>query len=249
MNLSGAQALVTGGGRGIGRHLIERLATEARRVAAFEKDEAAVAELASAHPTIKCYQCDVTDPAAVAAAVAALEGDGFELDLLVNNAGLIHSAPLINMLEKNNRVHSAETWERVLAANLSSVFYVTGQVVDHMLKRRKKGIVVSMSSISAEGNVGQSAYSAAKAGINALTRTWAKELSGLGLRFVAIAPGFLNTASTQAALSEAILSKLKQQIPLRRLGEVEHIYQTVRFIVENDYVNGTVLEIDGGLVM
>jgi 3-oxoacyl-[acyl-carrier protein] reductase len=249
VNLSDAQALVTGGGRGVGRHLVERLVTEARRVAVFEKDEAAVAELASAYPSIKCYPCDITDATAVAAAVAALESDGFALDLLVNNAGLIHSAPLINMLEKKDRVHSAEVWQQVLAANLSSVFYVTGQVVDHMLKHRKKGIVVSMSSISAKGNMGQSAYSAAKAGVDALTRTWAKELSGFGLRFVSIAPGFLNTASTQAALSETILSKLKQQIPLRRLGEVEHIYQTVRFIVENDYVNGTVLEIDGGLVM
>lgn len=249
MNLSDVQALVTGGGRGIGRHLVERLAADARRVAIFEKDEAAVAELSSAYPSIKCYACDVTDATAVGAAVTALENDGFELDLLVNNAGLIHSAPLINMLEKNNRVHSAETWQQVLAANLSSVFYVTGRVVDHMLRHRKKGVVVSMSSISAHGNMGQSAYSAAKAGVDALTRTWTKELSGFGLRFVSIAPGFLNTPSTQAALSETILSKLKQQIPLRRLGEVEHIYQAVRFIVENDYVNGTVLEIDGGLVM
>jgi 3-oxoacyl-[acyl-carrier protein] reductase len=151
------------------------------------------------------------------------------------------------LLEKNDRVHSAEAWQQVLAANLSSVFYVTGRVVDHMLKRRKKGVVINLSSISARGNAGQSAYAAAKAGVNALTRTWAKELGGFGIRFVSIAPGFLDTASTREALSEAILSRLKEQIPLRRLGEVEHIYQTVRFIVENDYVNGTVLEIDGGL--
>jgi 3-oxoacyl-[acyl-carrier protein] reductase len=118
-----------------------------------------------------------------------------------------------------------------------------------MLKRRTKGVVINLSSISANGNAGQSAYSAAKAGVNALTRTWAKELGGVGIRFVSIAPGFLDTPSTQTALSEAILTKLKQQIPLRRLGEVEHIYQAVRFIVENDYLNGTVLEVDGGLVI
>jgi 3-oxoacyl-[acyl-carrier protein] reductase len=118
-----------------------------------------------------------------------------------------------------------------------------------MLRRRKKGVVINLSSISAHGNPGQSAYSAAKAGVNALTRTWAKELGGFGIRFVSIAPGFLDTASTRAALSEPILSRLQEQIPLRRLGEVEHIYQTVRFIIENDYVNGTVLEIDGGLTV
>lgn len=249
MNLSEAHVLVTGGGRGIGRHLVERLVLEARRVAVFEKDEATMADLTAAHPALQCYSCDVTDPEAVANSVAAMESDGFALDALVNNAGLVHSALLVNLLEKDNRVHSAEEWQRVLAANLSSVFYVTGPVVDHMLKHRKKGVVISMSSISARGNAGQSAYSAAKAGVNALTRTWARELGGFGIRFVSIAPGFIDTDSTRKALSEKNLSRLKEQIPLRRLGEVEHIYQTVRFIVENDYVNGTVLEIDGGLAI
>jgi 3-oxoacyl-[acyl-carrier protein] reductase len=249
MNFSEAQILVTGGGRGIGRHLVERAAAEARRVAVFEKDEAMVADLTAAQPAVKCYLCDVTDPGAVADAVAALESDGFVLNVLVNNAGVVHSAPLINLLEKTERVHSAGEWDRVLAANLSSVFYVTGPVVNHMLKSRTKGVVISISSISATGNAGQSAYSAAKAGVNALTRTWAKELSGLGLRFVSIAPGFIDTPSTREVLSDANLTKLKGQIPQRRLGEVEHVYQTVRFITENDYVNGTILEIDGGLVI
>jgi 3-oxoacyl-[acyl-carrier protein] reductase len=249
MNLSEAQVLVTGGGRGLGRHLIERLVVEARRVAVFENDEAAIADLRAAHPAVQCYSCDVTNPEAVAKSVAAMESDGFALDALVNNAGLVHSALLINLLEKGNRVHSVDEWQRVLAANLSSVFYVTGPVVDHMLRHRKKGVVISMSSISARGNAGQSAYSAAKAGVNALTRTWASELGGFGIRFASIAPGFIDTDSTRKAVSEKNLSRLKERIPLRRLGEVEHIYQTVRFIVENDYVNGTILEIDGGLAL
>ena len=249
MNLSELHVLVTGGGRGLGRHLVEQLVVKARRVAVFEKDEALLAELSSTYPAVQCYGCDVTDPEAVASSVAAMERDGFILDALVNNAGLVHSALLINLLDKENRVHSADEWQRVLTANLSSVFYVTGSVVNHMLKHRKKGVVISMSSISAQGNPGQSAYSAAKAGVNALTRTWARELGGFGLRFVSIAPGFIDTDSTRNALSEATLSRLKEQIPLRRLGEAEHIFQTVRFIIENDYVNGTVLEIDGGLAI
>ncbi len=249
MNLSEAHILITGGGRGIGRHLIERLVAQAGRVAVFEKDESMTTSLRAAHPALQCYCCDVTDPEAIAHSIAVMESDGFALDALVNNAGLIHSALLVNPLEKENRVHPAVEWQRVLAANLSSVFYVTGPVVDHMLKLRKKGVVISMSSISARGNAGQSAYSAAKAGVNALTRTWARELGGFGIRFVSIAPGFIDTASTREGLREKNLSRLKEQIPLRRLGEVEHIYQTVRFILENDYLNGTVLEIDGGLAI
>jgi 3-oxoacyl-[acyl-carrier protein] reductase len=249
MKLNESHVLVTGGGAGIGRHLVERLAASAGRVAVFDKDESAVAEVASDHPPIMCYRCDVTDPEAVGRTLGALADDGFGFDVLVNNAGMIQSAPLINMLDKTNRVHSAEVWQQVLAANLSSVFYVTGPFVDRMLSRRKKGAVINISSISANGNPGQSAYSAAKAGVNALTRTWAKELGGFGIRFVSIAPGFLDTPSTRNALSEATLTKLQQQIPLRRLGAVENIYETVRFIIENDYVTGTVVEVDGGLVL
>jgi 3-oxoacyl-[acyl-carrier protein] reductase len=249
MDLKESHVLVTGGAAGIGRYLVECLCADARRVAVIDKDETALAQLASQYPGITRSSCDLTDPVAVKEAVEDLAKDGFEFDILINNAGLIHSAPLINLLEKSNRVHSPDAWQKVIAANLSSVFYVTGPVVDHMLRRRKKGVVINMSSISATGNPGQSAYAAAKAGVNALTSTWAKELGALGLRFVSIAPGFLDTSSTRKALSESLLTKLQQQIPLRRLGTVEHIYQTVRFIVENNYVTGTVIEVDGGLIM
>ncbi|MDP3421758.1 MAG: SDR family oxidoreductase, partial [Thiobacillus sp.] len=169
--------------------------------------------------------------------------------VLVNNAGIIHSEPLVNMLSRGERVHARESWQRVISTNLDSVFFVTGRVVDRMLARRCKGVVISISSIAANGNAGQSAYAAAKAGVNALTRTWAKELGAMGLRFVAIAPGFIDTPSTRAALSEATLARLQQQIPLRRLGELEHLYLALRHVIENDYLTGTVLEIDGGLVI
>ena len=249
MNLSTAHVLITGGGRGIGRHLVEQFTRDAQRVCVFEKDQSAIAELGSTFASVSAYQCDVTDAAAVSKSLVQLEADGFKLDVLVNNAGLIYSAPLINLLKKTDRVHSAEKWREVLETNLSSVFYVTGAVIDHMLRHRKKGVIVSMSSISARGNSGQSAYSAAKAGVNALTRTWAKELSCFGLRFVSIAPGFINSPSTYASLNEALLTKLKHQIPLRRLGEIADVYQSIRFVVENEYVNGTVIEIDGGLTI
>jgi len=174
---------------------------------------------------------------------------GFEPNALINNAGVIHSQPLVNMLAKGDRVHSHDDWRRILAANLDSVFLVTGRVVDRMLSKRTKGVVVSVSSIAAKGNAGQSAYAAAKAGVNALTMTWAKELGAMGLRFVSVAPGFIDTPSTNAALSEATITKLKQQVPLRRLGDLESVYQAIRYAIENEYVNGTVLDVDGGLVI
>lgn len=239
---------MTGGGRGIGRHLADRLCASGARVGIFELDAGVCAKIAS-EGSFSAWHCDVSDPVKVDEAIQAAADAGFEPDVLVNNAGIIHSEPLVNLLQRENRVHSRESWRRVMAADLDSVFYVTSRIVDRMISRRCRGVVVSISSISANGNPGQSAYAAAKAGVNALTHTWAKELGPLGLRFAAIAPGFLDTPSTRSALSETVLERVRQQVPLKKLGDVEHIFQAVRFVIENDYVNGTVLEIDGGLVI
>lgn len=250
MKIAGTRVLVTGGGSGIGRFLTERLMNESAEVCVLELDAARCTELQeTSGGRIKAWACDVTDPAAVDTALQAIFDAGFEPDVLINNAGIIHSEPLVNMLSRGERVHSRESWRHAMATNLDSVFYVTSRVVDRMLAKRIKGVVISISSISASGNPGQSAYSAAKAGVNALTYTWAKELGGMGLRFAAIAPGFIDTPSTRAALSEAAVTRLQQQIPLRRLGNLESIYLAARHVIENDYLTGTVLEVDGGLVI
>lgn len=250
MKIAGSRVLITGGGSGIGRFLVERLDADSAEICVLELDAARCTELAEAFGgRVKAWPCDVTDPAAVEASLRAIFDSGFEPDVLINNAGIIHSEPLVNMLSRGERVHSRDSWRRVMSADLDSVFYVSSSVVDRMLAKRIKGVVISISSISANGNPGQSAYSAAKAGVNALMRTWAKELGGLGLRFAAIAPGFIDTPSTRAALSEAAVTRLQQQIPLRRLGNLESIYLATRHVIENDYLTGTVLEVDGGLVI
>lgn len=250
MNIAGANVLVTGGARGIGRQLVEGFIAAGARVGVFELDEAGCDELRSSFGDgIMVWQCDVADAASVDRAVLDASEAGFQTDVLINNAGVIHSEPLINLSLRGDRTHSRETWRRIMAVDLDSVFFVSSRVVDQMVARRCKGVVISISSVSARGNPGQSAYSAAKAGVEALTRTWAKELGPLGLRFAAIAPGFLDTDSTRAALSEATLTKLQQAIPLRRLGNPTSIFQTARYVVENDYLTGSVIEVNGGLTL
>ena len=248
MKISGAHVLITGGGRGIGRHLLEQLDEAGAKLFVLEYDGQLCDELNQlASGRVSAVQCDVSNADAVDAAIQAVVDSGFHMDVLINNAGIIHSEPLVNMLSRTDRVHSRDNWRKVIATDLDSVFFVTSRVVDHMLAKRKKGVVISISSIAAKGNAGQSAYSAAKAGVNAMTYTWSKELGPLGLRFIAIAPGFIDTASTRAALSEAVLLKLQQQVPLRRLGEMQAVSQAVFYAIENDYLTGTVLEVDGGL--
>lgn len=106
-----------------------------------------------------------------------------------------------------------------------------------------------MSSISAVGNAGQSAYSAAKAGVESLTKTWSKELGVFGIRSVGIAPGFIDTESTSHALNESIILHVKKNTPLKKLGKKENISEAILFAIKNDYLSGTIIKINGGLTI
>jgi len=238
--------LITGGAAGIGRHLVETFAGEFAGVVVLDRDEAAISELHKTMPSVRCHVCDVADPAAVESTVSSIYEEG-PVTVLVNNAGVIHSEPLLNLLSREDKKHRLETWKRTIDIDLNSVFYVTSCMAEHMLSRRLKGLIANVSSVAASGNAGQSAYSAAKAAVNALTVTWAKELGIFGIRVAGIAPGFFDAPSTRAALSQANLEKWMRAAPLGRLGTLDEIAGAMRFIFENDYFHGRTLELDGGL--
>lgn len=248
MQLADKVAIVTGGAGGIGRGIVRALRDRRCRVAVLDRDPVALAALA-AEEGVTCLQCDVTDPAQVARAVDEVHSTYGRIDALINNAGRIHSAPLFNLLAAGERKHSLEAWREVIDANLTSAFLMTAHVVEKMATARTKGVIVNISSVSARGNAGQSAYAAAKAGVNALTVTWARELGVMGIRCVAIAPGFVDTDSTRSAMSENTLNEWVRRTPLRRLGRVEEIAQCVVAAIENDFLTGTVIEIDGALML
>src|SRR5262249_49862426 len=154
----------------------------------------------------------------------------------VNAVGLIYSAPLVNVAARSERRHSLDAWRRVLDANLTAVFTATSCFVDRMVAARTRGVVVSLSSVAAAGNAGQGAYSAAKAGLNAAPAAWAKELGLLGIRFVAIAPGFIDVPTTRAAMPEQLLQDWIRRTPLRRLGSAGDVVSAVRFAIDNEHL-------------
>ncbi len=246
MKLNDQVVLITGGANGIGRYLSERLSTTAAKVLVIDKDMQALNELKSNHGEIETYHCDLLDYEILSRRIDEIYAK-YSVSILVNNAGYIHSEPVINLMSVENRRHNIETWNKTLALNLNSTFYAGTCVIDNMVSKRIKGLLVNVSSISAHGNIGQSAYSAAKAGINALTKTWSKELGMFGIRCAAIAPGFIDTISTRQAMSENQLKQWQKQIPLNRLGELEEVFGALKFLIENDYYNGRILELDGGL--
>jgi 3-oxoacyl-[acyl-carrier protein] reductase len=244
VDLRGKKIIVTGGVKGLGRAMVQQLISRECKVTVFDIDQNGFEELQTAG--IRCVACDVTNPEQINAAVEEFNGAP---DVLINNAGILYSEPLIKITEDGLKLHACESWDRVLRTNLSSVFYMTAPVVAKMVATRTKGVVVNIGSVSATGNPGASAYSAAKAGVHALTQAWAKELGPMGIRVIAIAPGFMDTDSAHAATSETALRETIKRVPLRRLGKAEEVAAAVVAAIENDFFNGKVFELDGGLIV
>jgi 3-oxoacyl-[acyl-carrier protein] reductase len=249
LDLRGKRVIVTGGAGCLGRAIVEGFLARGALVAVLDLDGQALARLREERTTVECIECDLTDADKVERALDALAGRWTDWDVLVNGAGLLHSGALLGLGKEGVTKHSTRDWDRVIAANLSAAFYVTVNVAAHMVRRRTQGVIVNITSVSAGGNAGQSAYSAAKAGLTALTAVWAKELNPLGIRVFAVAPGFIDTSSTRAALNEAALAATIKKIPLRRLGTVQELVQGLFAAVENDYFNGKTLELDGGVLV
>lgn len=246
MKIEGAAALVTGGGQGLGLAIANHLSDLGARVAVFDRNNDALSALPDEWGR---WNVDVTRPDMVKEATAEVVARYDGLDILVNNAGVISSEPFVNILNPAGMMHDYGRFRECLTVNLDSVFIMSSAVVEQMVLRRRKGVIVNISSISAAGNEGQTAYAAAKAGVNAMTVTWSKELARLGIRCNAVAPGFIDTNSTRAALSESVINHIKANTPLRRLGDPDSVARAVATVVENDFINGVVLNVNGGLTI
>ncbi len=236
-------ALVTGGSRGIGKACALELAKAGYDVVinyAGNVDAAnkTVEEIKALGVDAEAYRFDVSNAEQVNEGIAQIVEKYGRIDVLVNNAGITRDGLFMRMSEEN--------WNAVIDTNLSSAFYVSQPVVKVMMKQRSGAIVNMASVVGVSGNAGQANYSAAKAGLIGLTKTLAKELGSRGIRVNAVAPGFINTDMTK----DLDTSKFLDFIPLKRLGEVEDIAKTVKFLAADaDYVTGQVIEVDGGLII
>lgn len=243
---------VTGSGAGIGRSVAVELARKGATVALLDINKAAAEETAelcaATNGGAKVYPCNVADEAAVEDAFGKIVDEFGHVDGLVNNAGIVRDGLLVKVKEGQVAGKMAlATWQSVIDVNLTGVFLCGREAATRMIGNGSRGgVIVNISSICRAGNFGQSNYSAAKAGVAAMTVTWAKELARHGIRVAAIAPGFVATPMVMAMKPEA-RARMTDPTPLRRLGTTEEIAMTVNFIFENDFVTGRVIEVDGGL--
>lgn len=238
-------ALITGVSGEIGGHLADAMLEDGWTVCGLDRKPAARA----GQDRFSSEECDLSDAAATEQKIAVFHDRFGAFDAVVNCAGLIANAPLLSFVDGKLVHHDPSLWDRVLSSCLSSAFYVTACTVQRMASSAKRGVVINISSICARGNPGQAAYSAAKGGLNALTAALSKELGPLGIRVAALAPGYIDTASTREHVPAAKLKEIRNAVPLKRLGRLDEVAATVRFILANEYVNGKVIELDGGLVL
>jgi 3-oxoacyl-[acyl-carrier protein] reductase len=177
----------------------------------------------------------------------AVVADFGGLDVLVNNAGIVKDGLLIKVKEGAvTGKMTLDQWQAVIDINLTGVFLCGREAAERMIKRGKGGVIINISSVSRYGNAGQTNYSATKAGVAAMAEVWAKELARYGIRTGAIAPGYTRT-DILSAMRPEILEKMTAQVPLRRLGDVAEIAATAVFIVENDFLTGRCIDVDGGM--
>jgi len=250
MDLANKTAVITGAGRGIGRAIAARLGKSGARIALIdvnEKDlETSRAELEAAGTGARVYPADVSSEEQVVATMQRIVADFGWLDILVNNAAIVKDDLLVKV--KDGQVvgkMALADWQAVLNVDLTGVFLCGREAAAHMIQLGQGGVIVNLSSISRHGNMGQSNYSAAKAGVVALTATWAKELAPHRIRTGAIAPGGTRT-DIVSRMRQPLLAKLLEKVPLQRLAEPAEIAEAAAFIVGNEFFTGRCIDLDGG---
>lgn len=247
MSLAGKCAVVTGGGRGIGRAVCLALAAQGADVVVnYAGSAEAAGETAKACRALGvraiAVQADVADEAQAAALVETAVREMGGVDILVNNAGITRDGLLLRMSE--------DDFTRVLDTNLKGAFHCMKAACRGMMRRRAGCIVNISSVVGVRGNAGQANYAASKAGLIGLSKSAAKELASRGVTVNCIAPGFIDTAMT-AALPEAVKEKLLAEIPMGRFGAAEDVAAAAAFLASDAaaYITGQVLCVDGGMAM
>ena len=252
MQIKDSVIVITGGAQGLGRSMAEHFAAQGARLALVDMNETVLSEAvlacqAQGAGEVRSYVLNVTDEASVENGFAQIDRDFGGIHVLINNAGVLRDGMLIKY--KNGELtHKMplSQWQSVIDVNLTGTFLCGREAAAVMAQRENGGVIINISSVARAGNIGQTNYAATKAGVVAMTVTWARELGRFGIRCGAIAPGFIETPMTQAMKPEAVERALAM-VPLKRWGQPAEVADSACYIIENDFFSGRVIEIDGGV--
>ena len=251
MQIKNNTFVITGAAQGLGEAISVALARQGAKLALLDINAERLDQTLEAckHEGASCYAftCNVADETSVRRCFVSIEEHLGPIAGIVNNAGILRDAMLVKVKEGEivDRM-SLEQWQSVIDINLTGVFLCGREAATGMIRNGDGGVIINISSISRAGNAGQSNYAAAKAGVAALSTTWARELARYKIRSVAIAPGVFETEMV-ASLKPEAHERITSAVPLQRTGAVEELAHAIEFIIENDYFSGRILELDGGL--
>ena len=243
--------VVTGAAQGLGQSISVELARQGASLALIDVNAEALEQTrqvcTEAGSNCQTFICNVADESSVQQCFTEIESGLGAINGLINNAGILRDALLVKAKDGEilDRM-SLQQWQQVIDINLTGVFLCGREAATQMISANQAGVIINISSISRAGNAGQSNYAAAKAGVAALTNTWARELARFDIRSVAIAPGIFETEMV-ASMKQEAYDRITGAIPLKRTGSLTELTHTVCYLIENDYINGRVLELDGGL--
>ncbi len=251
MQIKNNTFVITGAAQGLGEAISVALAKRGAKLALLdvnaERLDQTLAACKREGSDSYAFTCDVADETSVRRCFASIEEHLGAISGLVNNAGILRDGMLVKVKDGEivDRL-SLEQWQQVIDINLTGVFLCGREAATSMIRNDDGGVIVNISSISRAGNTGQSNYAAAKAGVAALSTTWARELARYKIRSAAIAPGVFETEMV-ASLKPEAHERITNAVPLNRTGSVAELAHAVQFIIENDYYSGRILELDGGL--
>lgn len=254
MDIKNATIVITGGAQGIGEAMARRLAEKGANIVIIDFAHNGAEHIVNlmkdlgANGGIPQYiHGDVTSEQNVEQAFQLIHEKYRAVDVLINNAGVTRDGLLIKVKDGGIvKKMSLDDWNMVQAVNLTGPFLCGREAAGQMALSGNGGLIINISSVSRDGIVGQTNYSATKAGVHAMTDVWARELAKFNIRAVSIAPGFIGTEMVRS-MKPAALEAVEGMIPQGRIGEPDEIAQAVEFIITNDYVNGTCIEVNGAL--
>jgi 3-oxoacyl-[acyl-carrier protein] reductase len=256
MDLNGKTALITGSASGIGLSMAKLFASKGATIVISDLPVAdidgAVKQITDAGGKAVGIPCNVTKEDEVEALMKQAVEETGRLDVAVLNAGLLKDGLLVKVDKETKKVVKKmplAQWQSVIDVNLTGVFITGREAAAQMVNCGNGGVMVLMSSIARHGNMGQTNYSATKAGVASLAVVWSKELARYGIRVGAIAPGFIETPMVMKDMKQEALDKWKKTIPVGRLGRPDEVAHTALYIVENDILTGYTIDISGGIRM
>ncbi|MDF2155389.1 SDR family oxidoreductase [Vibrio sp. CAU 1672] len=252
MDIRSSVIAITGAGQGLGQMMAITLAHAGADLALLDVNEEGLRETQDQCHMLSAkaltYRVDVTCESEVEQAFEAILQDFGQLNGLINNAGVLRDGMLVKVKDGEMSKMSLEQFNLVMNVNVTGTFLCGREAAAKMIQSQSSGVIINISSVSRAGNIGQTNYSASKAAVATMATGWSRELARYGIRAAAIAPGVVRTAMAEQMKPEAI-ERLNKMIPLGRMAEASEIAHAVKYVLENDYFTGRVLEVDGGLRM